>query len=105
MSSSPGSAGCTSANASSASTARMKASVTPTEILKLVRRPVSLAAMKRSMSGWSIRSTPIWAPRRAPADSTVRQEASNTSMYDTGPEAREAVPATLLPSGRIAEKS
>jgi hypothetical protein len=30
--------------------------------------------------GWSQRSTPIWAPRRAPADSTVSQERSNTRM-------------------------
>ena len=72
----------------------MKASVTPTEMLKLVSSPSSLAWMKRSMSGWSQRSTPICAPRRAPADSTVSHERSKTRMYDTGPLARELVPCT-----------
>src|SRR5258706_116297 len=41
----------------------MNRSVTPTEMLKLVRSPESLACMKRSISGWSQRSTPICAPR------------------------------------------
>jgi hypothetical protein len=58
----------------------MKASVTPTETLKLARSPRSLAWMNSSMSGWSQRSTPICAPRRAPADSTVSHERSNTRM-------------------------
>ena len=53
----------------------MKASVTPTEMLKLFRSPSSLAWMNSSMSGWSQRSTPICAPRRLPADSTVSQRA------------------------------
>ena len=66
---------CTSSTSPSASTARMNASVTPTEMLKLVRSPSSLAWMNSSMSGWSQRSTPICAPRRAPADSTVSQRA------------------------------
>ena len=83
----------------------MKSSVTPTERLKLVNAPPSLAAMKAPMSGWSMRSTPIWAPRRAPADSTVRHDASNTAMYDTGPDARDCVPFTTLPAGRMALKS
>ncbi|MOA56716.1 hypothetical protein D3C78_1807530 [compost metagenome] len=55
----------------SASTACMKASDTPTDMLKLARSPPSLAWMKASMSGWLTSSTPICAPRRAPADSTV----------------------------------
>ena len=83
----------------------MNASVTPTEMLKLLSSPVSLAWMKRSMSGWSQRSTPICAPRRAPADSTVSHDWSKTCMYDTGPDARELVPRTQAPSGRIVEKS
>ncbi|MNT07558.1 hypothetical protein D3C86_1525280 [compost metagenome] len=83
----------------------MKASVTPIEILKLVRSPWSLAWIKLSISGWSQRSTPIWAPRRAPADSTVAQEASNTFMNETGPDARECVARTSAPPGRMAEKS
>jgi hypothetical protein len=83
----------------------MKASVTAIETLKLVRSPWSLAWMKTSMSGWSQRSTPICAPRRAPADSTVSHERSKTRMYDTGPEARDCVPLTSAPIGRIDEKS
>ena len=83
----------------------MNASVTPREILKLVSSPRSFAWMKRSMSGWSQRSTPICAPRRAPADSTVSHDWSKTRMYDTGPEARELVPRTSAPSGRMEEKS
>jgi len=55
--------------------------------------------------GWSQRSTPIWRPRRLPADSTVSQERSKTRMYDTGPLARERVPLTSAPLGRMAEKS
>jgi hypothetical protein len=58
----------------------MKASVTPIERLKFFRSPSSLAWMNSSMSGWSQRSTPICAPRRAPADSTVSQERSKTRM-------------------------
>ncbi|MCY1251931.1 hypothetical protein D9M72_658660 [compost metagenome] len=66
---------------------------------------MSLAWTKLSISGWSQRSTPICAPRRAPADSTVAHEASNTFMKDTGPDARECVARTSAPAGRIAEKS
>ncbi len=83
----------------------MKASVTPTEMLKLARSPWSLAWMNSSTSGWSQRSTPICAPRRLPADSTVSQDRSKTRMYDTGPLARERVPLTSAPLGRMAEKS
>jgi hypothetical protein len=55
--------------------------VTATETLKLDQRPgVRLAVMNSTTSGWSILSTPIWAPRRAPALSTVAQEWSNTSI-------------------------
>ena len=63
------------------STACMKASLTPTDTLKLFQRPgVRLAPMNSSTSGWSIRSTPICAPRRAPALSTVAHDWSNTFM-------------------------
>ena len=58
----------------------MNASVTPTEMLKLRKSPESLARMKVSMSGWSQRSTAIWAPLRLPALSTVSQLRSNTRM-------------------------
>ena len=59
----------------------MKASDTPTETLKLFQRPgVRLAVMKSITSGWSMRNTPICAPRRAPALSTVEHDWSNTLM-------------------------
>ena len=41
----------------------------------------------------------------SPADSTVSQERSNTRMYETGPEARDWVPLTWAPCGRMLEKS
>ena len=51
----------------------------PTDTLKLFQRPgVRLAVMNSITSGWSTRSTPICAPRRAPALSTVEQDWSNT---------------------------
>jgi hypothetical protein len=40
-----------------------------------------------------------------PADSTVSHDWSKTRMYETGPLARELVPRTQRPSGRIEEKS
>jgi hypothetical protein len=46
-----GSALCTRSTVPSASTAFMKVSVTPTDTLKLVRSPLSLAWMNCSMSG------------------------------------------------------
>jgi hypothetical protein len=59
----------------------MNGSVTATDTLKLFQRPgARLAVMNSSTSGWSMRSTPICAPRRAPALSTVAQDRSNTSM-------------------------
>ena len=54
---------------------------------------------------WSQRIMPICAPRRAPADSSVSQLLSNTRMYEIGPLARECVPCTRAPFGRIGEKS
>src|SRR5436190_848037 len=60
--------------------------------------------MNSSMSGWSQRSTPICAPRREPADSTVSQERSNTRMYDTGPEAFDRVLDTHAPRGGMRER-
>ncbi len=77
----PGSALCTSAQSAPSMTACMKASDTATETLKLFQRPgVRLAVMNSSTSGWSMRSTPICAPRRAPALSTVAHDWSNTFM-------------------------
>ena len=83
----------------------MKSSVTATDMLKLASEPSRLAWMKSSISGWSQRIIPICAPRRAPADSSVSQLLSNTRMYEIGPLARECVPCTSAPLGRIGEKS
>jgi hypothetical protein len=83
----------------------MNASVTATDMLKLVSEPSRLALMNSSTSGWSQRIIPICAPRRLPADSSVSQLLSNTRMYESGPLAREWVPWTSAPRGRIGEKS
>jgi hypothetical protein len=61
--------------------------------------------MNSATSGWSMRSTPICAPRRAPALSTVAQDRSKTSMQSHGPQAIEPVPRTSAPRGRMREKS
>ena len=61
--------------------------------------------MNSSMSGWSQRIVAIIAPRRLPADMTVRHMASHTSMKVSGPEASAATPFTSAPFGRIVEKS
>ena len=54
-------------SSSSASTASMNASVTATEMLKLVTCVVSsLQVMNSMMSGWSTRRMPMLAPRRVP---------------------------------------
>jgi hypothetical protein len=58
----------------------MNASVSATDMLKLVSEPSRLASTNSSMSGWSQRIIPICAPRRAPADSSVSQLLSNTRM-------------------------
>ena len=84
----------------------MKASVTRTERLNMVRRPgVCLAVMKSSMSGWSQRRVAIMAPRRAPALMMVWHMASHTSMKLSGPEASDPTPLTGAPLGRRVEKS
>ena len=78
----------------SASTAAMNASVTATEMLKLVICVVSsLQAMNSMMSGWSTRRMPMLAPRRVPPCLTTSVEASNRLMNETGPEATPMVRA------------
>ncbi len=57
------------------------------------------------MSGWSIRSTPIWAPRRLPLEAVALQTASKMSMKVTGPDAWAEMPAIHDDRGRIVEKS
>ncbi len=84
----------------------MKASVTSTDKLKLRNRAGSrFASMNASISGWSTRRHPIIAPRRWPAECTVRHIESQQSMKVRGPEASAATPLTGLPHGRIVEKS
>ena len=64
----------------SASTASMNASVTATEMLKLVILVVSsLQVMNSMMSGWSTRRMPMLAPRRVPPCFTTSVDASNSS--------------------------
>ena len=80
--------------------------MTSTERLKLRNRAGSrLASMNASMSGWSTLRQPIIAPRRCPAEWTVRHIESQQSMNVSGPEASAPTPCTGLPEGRIVEKS
>ena len=89
----------------SASTASMKASVTATEMLKLVILVVSsLQVMNSMMSGWSTRRMPMLAPRRVPPCLTTSVDASNNVMKDTGPEATPMVERTMSFLGRSREK-
>ena len=62
---------------SSCSTARMKASVIATEMLKFVICEVSfLQRMNSRMSGWSTRRIPMLAPLRVPPCLTTSVDAS-----------------------------
>ena len=64
----------------------MKASVTATEMLKLLSLASScLAVMKSRMSGWSTRMMPMLAPRRVPPCLIVSVAASKTLMNESGP--------------------
>ena len=97
--------GLTSAYSSSASTARMNASVTATEMLKLLRRSSScLAVMKSRMSGWSTRMMPMLAPRRVPPCLMVSVAASKTLMNESGPLETPLVLFTTSLCGRTREK-
>ena len=86
-------------------TASMKASVRPTEMLKLVRRLVSfLQVMKASISGWSTRRMPMLAPRRVPPCLMVSVATSKMFMKEMGPEATPLVESTGSLAGRMREK-
>ena len=90
---------------SSRSTLFMNSSVIATEMLKFVMSlSVSLHFMKSSMSGWSTRSMPMFAPRRVPPCFTACVAASNTFMKDTGPLAMPPVVFTIELAGRSLEK-
>ena len=76
----------------------MNSSVTPTEMLKLLRMcSSSLARMNSRMSGWSTRRMPMLAPRRVPPCLMVSVAMSNTRMNETGP---LATPMVELAPGR-----
>src|SRR5450830_1095604 len=83
----------------------MKASVTATEMLKLLRRSSScLALMKSRMSGWSTRMMPMLAPRRVPPCLMVSVAASKTLMKESGPLETPLVLSTTSLCGRTREK-
>src|SRR5256714_1290436 len=82
----------------------MKASVTATEMLKLVTCVrSSLQAMNSRMSGWSTRRMPMLAPRRVPPRLTPSVEASYSFMNDTGPQATPILERTPSFLGRKRE--
>ena len=98
-------AGSTSSYVLPASTASMKASVMPTEMLKLVISVrLFLQVMNSMMSGWSTRSMPILAPRRVPPCFTASVAALKTFMKEMGPEATPPVEFTVEPLARRREK-
>ena len=82
----------------------MKASVTATEMLKLLRQSsLCLALMNSRMSGWSTRMMPMLAPRRVPPCLMVSVAASKTFMNDSGPDETPAVDSTTSFLGRTRE--
>ena len=96
--------GFTRSKLSPASAARKNASVVATERLKLAIR--SLRAFTRTnskMSGWSTRSTPMFAPRRRPPCLITEVAASKTPRNETGPEATPGLDLTESPAGRRRE--
>ncbi len=81
----------------------MNSSVSATEMLKLEKSPSALHLMKLRMSGWSIRRTPMFAPRRVPPCLTASVAWLNTRMNDTGPLLTPCVERTSSPDGRNLE--
>ena len=83
-----------------ASAASIKSSVMATEILKLLSLLLSsLQVMKCIISGWSIRSIPIFAPRRVPPCFIASVAESNTVIKDIGPDDMPEVEPTISPDG------
>ena len=74
-------------------------------MLKLAKSPSALHLMKSRMSGWSTRSTPMFAPRRVPPCLTASVAWLKTRMNETGP-ARDALRRAHLSRrpGRSREK-
>ena len=78
----------------------MKASVRPTERLKLLNSPsFSLARMNSTMSGWSTRRMPMLAPRRVPPCLICSVAVLKMRRKETGPEATPPVEPTRLAFG------
>ncbi len=87
------------------STRFIKSSVTATERLKFEKLPSeALQTMNSSMSGWSTRRMPMFAPRRRPPCLIASVLWSNTLMKETGPLATPPVDFTTSPAGRRWEK-
>ena len=57
------------------------------------------------MSGCEMSNVAICAPRRPPADMTVKHMASKMSMNERGPEVCAPAPLTKAPFGRRVENS
>jgi len=94
-----------SSQGSSASTARINASVMATEILKFVMAySLCLQVIKSSISGWSTRKMPILAPRRVPPWAISPKALSYTLRKPTGPVAWPDEDFTNEPLGRRREK-
>ena len=82
----------------------MNASVSPTEMLKLVISLLfDLQSINFKMSGWSMRSIPMLAPRLEPPCFTASVATLNTFMKLIGPLATPPVELTTLPSQRSLE--
>ena len=99
----PGSARCTSSTSPSASTACMKASVTPMEMLKLVRSPLILGVDE-------ILDVRVVAAQHAHLGAAAGAGGLHgfagsveDAHVETGPEARDWVPLTWAPWGRMDE--
>ena len=83
----------------------MKSSVTAIERLKLLNLLLlSFAVMKLSISGWSMRRMPIFAPRLVPPCLTASVAVSKTVIKDIGPDDMPFVDPTISPPGLRFEK-
>ena len=61
--------------------------------------------MNSMASGWPTSNVPICAPRRPPAEDTVKHILSKISMKDSGPDVYAPAPETYAPRGRRVECS
>ncbi len=83
----------------------MNDSVTPTERLKLFSFELSsFALIKSSISGWSTRRIPMFAPLLVPPCFIVSVAALNTVIKDIGPLETPLVESTTSFLGLMLEK-